>query len=178
MSTQNIDLGTGDVILRHFTDFLEQGRAALIVEYLEGSARGSEERPAITSDSKSEVAGGAVEAVVRPLVGAQSLWHYRSARARRSRLTDSLWIACESDPCKLPAFFRLEEIAISSANMTARGGAGAAAQNVLVAHELAVVFAQCARRRPITWIRRVGRCASIPKHRQHLVKAFIVFRGG
>src|SRR5258705_2195176 len=36
MSTQNIDLGTGDVILRHFTDFLEQGRAALIVEILGG----------------------------------------------------------------------------------------------------------------------------------------------
>src|SRR5947207_6126415 len=63
----------------------------------------------------------------------------RLARDWRPRFIDSLWIACESDPCKLPAFLRLEEIAVSPANMTARSGAGTATQNILVAHELAIV---------------------------------------
>src|SRR5439155_18197502 len=67
--------------------------------------------------------------VVWPLAGLRSLCNYRSARACRSRPTDSLWIACESDACKLPAFLWLEEIAISAANMTARCCTGTATQD-------------------------------------------------
>ena len=89
-----------------------------------------------------------------------------AARVWRSRPTDSLWIACESDPGELPAFFRLKEIAIGAANVSARCGAGTAAQDVLVAHEFAVVFAQRAGRGAIARDKASRRCASIPKRRQ------------
>src|SRR5581483_5054726 len=45
-------------------------------------------------------------------------------------------------PGELPAGWRGEEIPIACANVRLRGGAGAAAQNPLVAHEFAVVLAQ------------------------------------
>src|SRR5262249_18834624 len=97
-----------------------------------------------------------------PLAGGQSLWHYRSAGACRSRLTDSLWIACESDSGELPAFFRLKEIAICAADVSARGGAGTATQNVLVAHEFPVVLAEGARRSAIARVRGVGAARPFP----------------
>src|SRR4029453_7371982 len=108
------------------------------------------------------------------LVGLQSLWHYRSAPARRSRLIDSLWISCEFDPVKLQTFSRLEEIGVSGANMTPRGGAGTATQNVLVAHELAVVFAERARRGAITGVRRVGAPRPFPNVAKHSLKPSVV----
>src|ERR1044072_23156 len=89
-----------------------------------------------------------------------------------------MWIACQPDPCKLPAFLRLEEIAIGSPNMAARRCAGTAAQNVLVAHKLAVVFAERARRGPLTWIRRGRAARPFPNVAKHLVKALIVSRTG
>ena len=87
-----------------------------------------------------------------------------------ARPTDSLWIACEPDSRKLPALFRLKEIAISAANVTARGGAGTTAQNVLVAHELAVVLAERARRGTIAGVGRVGAACPFPNVAEHLVK--------
>src|SRR5438105_6870225 len=77
------------------------------------------------------------------------------ARVRARQFEDSLWIAGESDSGELPAFLRLKEIAVGAPDVRARRGAGAAAQNVLVAHEFAIVFAERARLGAITRIRRV-----------------------
>ena len=73
--------------------------------------------------------------------------------AYQALIGDLFWIACESDSAELPAFFRLKEISIRSANVSTRRGAGTAAQDVLIAHELAIVFAKRARLGPITGIR-------------------------
>src|SRR5207245_7141315 len=94
--------------------------------------------------------------------------------ARRSRPTKSLWIVCESDSSKLPAFFRLKEIAIGAPDMTARRSTGTAAQNVLVAHELAVVFAERTQCRAVTGIRRVSAARPLPNVAKHLVKLAIL----
>src|SRR5437868_982709 len=109
--------------------------------------------------------------VVSSLAGLRSLSHNRLARDWRPRFIDSLWIPCESDPCKLPAFLRLEEIAVGPANMTARSGAGTATQNVLVAHELAIVFTKRAWRGPIAGTRSVAAARPFPTIAKHWVMA-------
>ena len=114
--------------------------------------------------------------VVWPLVGLRSLCHYRSARACRSRLTDSLWIACESDPCELPAFFRLKEISIGAADMNAGCRAGTTAQDILVAHEFAVVLAKRAGSSAVAGVGRVGAARPFPNVAEHLVKTLIFSR--
>ena len=62
MSIQNIDLGPRDVILRQLANFLEQRRAALIVEILARQRTWIAGKTGDTSDSKSEAAGGTAEA--------------------------------------------------------------------------------------------------------------------
>src|SRR5690606_30975311 len=52
-----------------------------------------------------------------------------------------LCIAGQADAGELPAGLRRKEVAIAGADVVARGDTGAASQHVLVAHELAVVFA-------------------------------------
>src|SRR4029434_141099 len=121
------------------------------------------------------VAGGTAEAgctAVNELAVIMALSF--GARSVVACPTDSLWIARESDPCKLPAFFWLEEIAISTANVTARGGAGTATQNVLVAHELSVVFAEGAGHSAIAGVGRVGAPSPFPNVAEHLMKLPIV----
>ena len=76
-------------------------------------------------------------------------------------------------PGELPAFFRLKEIAVGSANVRARRGAGTAAQDVLVAHEFAVVFAERAGAGAIAGVGRVGAARPFPNVAEHLVKAQI-----
>jgi hypothetical protein len=49
----------------------------------------------------------------------------------------------QPQPGKLPTRVGRKEIAVACADMIARGGARAAAQHILVDHELAVVLAHC-----------------------------------
>ena len=141
ISIQNVDLSSGNVIFRQLANFLEQHRAALIVKILAAKC--------------SRIAGKSGDYVCQKVrTGGRQLrnrWYGRSSfgshygiivwRAPAGRcLTDSLRIACESDAGELPALFRLKEIAVGASDMGARRGAGAAAKNVLVTHEFAVVF--------------------------------------
>src|SRR3546814_6769741 len=69
-----------------------------------------------------------------------------AATCRRLRTTPMSKILCETDAGELPALVGVEEIAIGGTQMPARGGAAAAAQDELPAHELAIIFADRARR--------------------------------
>src|SRR5207247_6465854 len=60
--------------------------------------------------------------------------------------------------------------------MATRCSTGTAAQNILIAHELAVVFAERPRRHAITWIRRVGATRPFPDIAKDLVKVLILRR--
>jgi len=65
-------------------------------------------------------------------------------------------------------FFWLEEIAIGAARMAGRGGHGRAAQHELVAHELAVVFADGALRSDKAGVAEIGRRCPLPHRSEHL----------
>ena len=168
ISIQNVDLGSGDVIFRQLANFLEQRRAPLIVKIFAGKrARIAGKSGDHVREKIRDPAGKLTAVAVRVSC------HYgidRSARPAVAPYQDSLRIACESDPCELPAFFRLEEIAVGAANVSARRGAGTAAQNVLVAHEFAIVFAERAGRGAITGIRGVGAARPFPNVAKHLLK--------
>ena len=131
-----------------------------------------EERPPITSARKTADSGAEVRC---DAIKESSVIVTHGSGARRRRLAISLRIARESDPGKLPAFFRLKAIAVGRPDVTARGGAGTAAQNVLIAHELAVVFAQRAWGCAIAGIWRIGAARPFPDIAKHLVKMSIVF---
>src|SRR6266404_10011210 len=60
--------------------------------------------------------------------------------------------------------------------MTAGSGAGTAPQDVLIAHELAVVFAECARRSAITGVGRISAAGPFPHVAKHLVEMSILSR--
>src|SRR5579862_3065878 len=66
---------------------------------------------------------------------------------------------------------RREEIAITRSYMTGRGGARAAAQHQLIAHELAVVFANQTGSRLKSRVRSVGACRPFPHVSKHLEMA-------
>src|ERR1051326_6604720 len=74
----------------------------------------------------------------------------RALPAPRGRAGDSLWIAGESDPCELSALVRLKKVLIGLGNVTAGRGTRSTAQDILIAHEFAIVFAQCTRLGAIT----------------------------
>src|SRR5262249_1955031 len=82
----------------------------------------------------------------------------------------------ESESGELPAFFRLKEIAIGAADVTAGGGAGTAAQDVLVAHEFSVVLAERAGRCSVARVRRICAARPFPNVAEHLVKLPIISR--
>src|SRR5687767_6901248 len=67
-----------------------------------------------------------------------------------------------------PALMGVEEMAVARAQVAARGGAAPAPQNELVAHELAVIFADRAWCGPIAGIRRVGAHRPFPQVAEHL----------
>ena len=93
-----------------------------------------------------------------------------------TRPSDLLCVARESDSGELPAFFRLKEITIGTADVSARGGAGTTAQDVLVAHEFAVVLAKRAGSGAITRVWRVGAARPFPNVAEHLNQLSIVLR--
>ena len=84
-------------------------------------------------------------------------------------------VACESDSGELPAFFRLKEIAIGAADMSAGCRTGTAAQDVLIAHEFAVVLAKRAGSSAVAGIGRVGAARPFPNVAEHLLKTFSRF---
>ena len=63
---------------------------------------------------------------------------------------------------ELPLRVGCEEVAVTGARMAGQGGARAAAQHELVAHELAVVFAHRADRRPAAGIGGISRLRPLP----------------
>ena len=85
-----------------------------------------------------------------------------------ARPTDLPCVACESDSRELPAFFRLKEIAIGAADMNAGCRAGPTAQDVLVAHEFAVVLAKRAGTGAVAGVRRVGAACPFSDVAEHL----------
>src|SRR5205807_7752943 len=68
----------------------------------------------------------------------------------------------QANPARLPACRGRKKIAIGGAHVTGRGEARAAAQHHLVAHELAVVFADGADGLPVTGVRGVGALRPLP----------------
>src|SRR5207248_2507772 len=71
-------------------------------------------------------------------------------------------ITREPNAAHLPARRRREEVAIAEARVAARRKRRGAAQHQLVAHELAVVLAERARRRTIAGIGRIGAARPLP----------------
>src|SRR5439155_18165949 len=63
-----------------------------------------------------------------------------------------------------------EEVAVAAAGMAARRGARRAAQDQLIAHELAVVFAQGAGERLVAGIADVRAGGPLPNVAEHLVE--------
>src|ERR1039458_9557123 len=78
-------------------------------------------------------------------------------------------ILSQSESLKLPALVRIEEIAVAGADMIGGGHAGAAAQDHLAAHELAVVFAERARGWAETRIGLIGRGGVLPRSEERRV---------
>ena len=76
----------------------------------------------------------------------------------------SSWLIVFGQPnaTELPARFGRKEVAVCRANMRLGSRARTAAQNELIAHELAVVFAQRARDRRIARIRRILAARPLP----------------
>jgi hypothetical protein len=77
----------------------------------------------------------------------------------------------EAQAAELPALPGLKEIAIAGAQVAARRRARAAAQHVLAVHELAVVFADRARRGAEAGIGHVGAGRPFPHVAEHLLQA-------
>src|SRR6266853_996659 len=68
----------------------------------------------------------------------------------------------EAQPRKLPACLRRKEIPVGCARVGCRRDARSAAQDVLAAHELAVVVTDCAGHRPIARVRPVVAARPLP----------------
>ena len=88
------------------------------------------------------------------------------AEHRRSRTAASDCVARQAQAAELPARVGRKEVAVARADVARGRGARAAAQHELVAHELAVVLADRARRRGGSRGRARRRCASIPRRRR------------
>src|SRR3546814_3542199 len=94
-----------------------------------------------------------------------------AATCRRLRTTPMSKILCETDAGELPALVGVEEIAIGGTQMPARGGAAAAAQDELPAHELAIIFADRARRGAEAGIGAIGAAGPFPHAAEQLLQA-------
>src|SRR3954471_23839396 len=78
---------------------------------------------------------------------------------------------CQSDATQLPSRRRRKEVPVRQAGVRARSGAGSAAQDHLVAHELPVVFAERALVRLVTGIRKIGGGGPLPGIAEELIAA-------
>ena len=77
----------------------------------------------------------------------------------------------------MPARIRGKEVAVGAAGMRARRDAGSAAQDHLVAHELAVVLTQGSGERRVAWIANIGTRRPLPHVAIELKKRPTVIRG-
>src|SRR5881392_2805301 len=91
-----------------------------------------------------------------------------SRPAKQAKSFASRKIARQTNPSELPAFLRLKEVAVGFADVRARSRAGAAAQHVLIAHALAIVFAQRAMLRAVTGVGRIRTARPFPDIPEHL----------
>src|SRR3954466_2192600 len=94
----------------------------------------------------------------------------KSGSAIRGRGASISEVAGEPQPAKLPALVRVEEIAVARPHMAARGRAAAAAQHLLIDHELAVILADNAFLRREAGIRLVGASGPFPDVAEHLLQ--------
>src|SRR5207248_10918779 len=101
-------------------------------------------------------------------------WPARNRARRFARRVSSCRYACQPNPCELDAFFGLEKIPVSGADMRLRTCAGTAAQDVLVAHEFAVVFPEGTGRGAVTRIGRVGAARPFPDVAKQLAHGMAV----
>src|SRR5690348_9627578 len=76
----------------------------------------------------------------------------------------------QPDAHELPAYMGREEVTVGTSNVRLRGCARTATQDHLVAHEFAVVLADCSGRRPESGIRRVSTSCPLPQIAEHLPK--------
>ena len=80
----------------------------------------------------------------------------------------------EADAAHLPACAGREEIAVSRPAVAGGRQAGTAAQDVLVHHELAVVFANCPCWPEIAGVGRIARLGPLPRLAEQLLQAGLV----
>src|SRR5438034_5934324 len=89
-----------------------------------------------------------------------------STSSRNARVKSSS-VASKPNPRKLPARVGREEIAVRGPAMAARGRAARALEDQLAAHELAVIFADCALGRRKTGVWRKGARGPFPDVPEH-----------
>src|SRR6266567_5418507 len=92
----------------------------------------------------------------------------------RSEGSGCWWIShllCKSDTHELPLGIGRKEVAVGGPHMSKGGSAGAAAQDVLVAHELSIVFSDRPRPRLEVRIGRIGALGPFPHVAIHLRQA-------
>src|SRR4051812_31126925 len=77
----------------------------------------------------------------------------------------------QSDATQLPSRRWRKEVPVGQAGVRARSGAGSAAQDHLVAHELSVVFAERALVGLVTGIRKIGGGGPLPGIAEELIAA-------
>src|ERR1700722_20193228 len=77
-------------------------------------------------------------------------------------------ILCQPDSHELPSGVGWEKVSVGAADMRLRSGARYPAENVLVAHEFAVVLSQGPRCRGIPRIGRVAAPCPLPNITKHL----------
>lgn len=83
----------------------------------------------------------------------------------------SLGSHSQTNAGELPTGGGWEEVAVGSADVAQRGGAGTAAQDHLIAHEFAVVFADRSGSSLKAWIGKIGTLRPFPHVAKELVGA-------
>src|SRR5262249_10529112 len=84
----------------------------------------------------------------------------------------------QADSAELPPGVRRKEVAVTPASVAPRRDTGGAAEDELVAHELAVVPPEGPGRRAVTGIARMATCGPLPDVAIQLTEAPPVGRGG
>src|SRR5687767_13303344 len=79
-------------------------------------------------------------------------------------------VAGQPQAGELPALVGIEEVAIAGPDMAARRGAASAAKNELIAHELAIIFADRPLLGPEARIGKEGASGPFPDVAEHLAE--------
>ncbi len=189
---EDLAFGASRVVLVEAGDGVEQRAADLVVEPL-GRGRLRCRRQAVgdvVAHGLGEVVGvepdvdGGVEAdddaiaggAVAGAGGTAQIWDLSLEISGTSpRFRAEWWCSCEvlgeSEAAEHPAGSGGEEVAVGGAGVAGGGDGGAAAQDLLVDHELAVVFADGAGRGSEAGVRARRGWRSIPRRRRTAVLA-------